>query len=585
QAWVCLAAADLRGDSFPMEEGSLGVLRSNNRFSKRSRVIDDGDAERGMDSESDSPLRAAPEHNQVPTSSPAMESFKDKLMSKVNLVKNVGIDVNRLDDVYDNLNDVDDVEISKGEKGPSIQFSERAMSQLCKPWQNALIIKLLGRSHTFNYLQSRLQQKWSLKGGWKLVDLINDYYVVKFDLEEDLNFVLTGGPWIIGGQYLIMQKWRSGFCPASAQITRMAAWIRVSALQLECFDVWALKRIGNLLGKLLKIDTLTTSQNRGKFARLCVEIDLTKPLEAFVQINQVWYNIEYEGLPEICYTCGLYGHKKESCELNKNLSDKKAGEGSGIGAEEALGDDFVMEKEGIVENLRGPWMIVQNRRKPKSGVKDGGNRGAGGPSMGSRFDALGKMNEDFDRNGGFDTGKTNLVEPNHIGTSKGGGGMGKKLWTKSKASKSGARPVLNDISNKAFKEKINVHSVFSKVSRPSNPTPAVVTHKGNLVADGKINPKPISLNEQLAHWVNGQNAYNATGAYQFGHQPPNIRGENTKHVEVRDTIAVVDPLALPNNGDLIPADNMDLGEGHIDPPMEAPNDCTSIDSGGINLEL
>lgn len=126
-----------------------------------------------------------------------------------------------------------------------------------------------------------------LKRWWKLVDLVNDYYVVKFELEEDLNFVLTRGPWIITGQYLVMQKWRPGFCPAMAQITQMAAWIHVSALQLECFYVQALKRIGNLLGKLLKIDSLTTAQ-----------------------INQTWYIIKYEGLPNICYLCGRYGHKR-----------------------------------------------------------------------------------------------------------------------------------------------------------------------------------------------------------------------------------------------------------------------------------
>ncbi|CAL8990508.1 unnamed protein product, partial [Prunus brigantina] len=100
----------------------------------------------------------APEHNQAPISSHATESFRDKLMNKVNLVENVGIDVNRLGDAYDDAKDDDDVVVSKGEKGPSIQFSKRAMSRLCKPWQNALIIKLLGRSHTYNYLQSRLRR-------------------------------------------------------------------------------------------------------------------------------------------------------------------------------------------------------------------------------------------------------------------------------------------------------------------------------------------------------------------------------------------------------------------------------------------
>lgn len=129
---------------------------------------------------------------------------------------------------------------------------------------------------------------------------------------------------MIAGQYLTMQKWRTGFSPANAHITRIAIWIRVSAIQLECFDVWALKRIGNLLGKMLKIDALTTSQNRGKFARLCVELDLTKPLDAFVQINENLYNIEYERLPEICYLCGHYGHKRKICNLQ---TEKQAKEG------------------------------------------------------------------------------------------------------------------------------------------------------------------------------------------------------------------------------------------------------------------
>lgn len=145
----------------------------------------------------------------------------------------------------------------------------------------------------------------------------------------------------------------------------MAAWLRVSTIQLECFDVWSLKRIGNLLGKLLKIDSLTTTQNCGKFARLCVELDLTKPLEAFVQINQNWYNIEYEGLPEICYLCGPYGHEREACTWKHEVQTKQNGNGQkdacmGIEATEGSGTNK-LAKDG----LRGPWMVVPPRRKTK----------------------------------------------------------------------------------------------------------------------------------------------------------------------------------------------------------------------------
>lgn len=36
------------------------------------------------------------------------------------------------------------------------------------------------------------------------MDLMNYYFVTKFELEEDLNFALTEGPWIVAGHYLVL---------------------------------------------------------------------------------------------------------------------------------------------------------------------------------------------------------------------------------------------------------------------------------------------------------------------------------------------------------------------------------------------
>ncbi|XP_021825377.1 uncharacterized protein LOC110766368 [Prunus avium] len=293
------------------------------------------------------------EQGPVPNSTFGVERFRDKLMNKVNLEKNVGIDISSLDADYDDLNDDEDVQISHGERGPSIQFSDRAMDRLCKPWRNALIV--------------RLQQKWSLKGAWKLVDLVNDYYVVKFDLKEDLNFVLTGGPWIIAGQYLI----------------------------------------GNLLGKLLKIDSLTTAQNCGKFARLCVELDLTKPLEAFVQINQNWNNIEYE--------------------------------------ESTVGDD---------ECSRGPWMNVQSRRRHKLDFEVFGGKGSGAKVKGSCFDALRNISDNFGTDEAVSDVFVEQDKSNFNSSFLPDMEHGKKVWTKTKNAKPVFRSALNDISNKPFEGKV-----------------------------------------------------------------------------------------------------------------------------------
>src|ERR1044072_597605 len=64
---------------------------------------------------------------------------------------------------------------------------------------------------------------------------------------------------------------------------------------------------------LLKVDRLTSIHSRGKFARICVEIDIQKKLVPKVKVMGEVLNLEYEGLHQVCFRCGVYGHKKEFC--------------------------------------------------------------------------------------------------------------------------------------------------------------------------------------------------------------------------------------------------------------------------------
>lgn len=52
---------------------------------------------------------------------------------------------------------------------------------------------------------------------------------------------------------------------------------------------------------------------RGKFARVCGEIDLDNPRILFVSVMGHIQLYEYEGLHQICFGCGQYGHKDELC--------------------------------------------------------------------------------------------------------------------------------------------------------------------------------------------------------------------------------------------------------------------------------
>ncbi|KAL5777519.1 hypothetical protein ACOSP7_010445 [Xanthoceras sorbifolium] len=206
-----------------------------------------------------------------------------------------------------------DFQFDEGPNGTELLMSSDIKAQLYKAWSNALILKIMRRPHTLNYMLQKLNQKWSLIRQWQLTDLEDVYFVARFQMDVDLEYVLTGGPWIISNQYLVVQKWRSNFVPGEEPIKRMLVWIRLSKLPMEWIDVDVLRNIGSILGNVCKVDSFTKAQSRGRFARICVELDITMPLKSSLTADKRTIKVEYESLGIICFGCGKVGHVQDNC--------------------------------------------------------------------------------------------------------------------------------------------------------------------------------------------------------------------------------------------------------------------------------
>lgn len=172
---------------------------------------------------------------------------------------------------------------------------------------------LLGKKVNFKVLENNLTRKWSKKGSIPLVDMADGYFLVHFMATEDYNLALFEGPWLVADHYLIVQRWVPIFLQNAEQPKKVAVWVRIPRLPLELYNARFLWRIGSHLGSMLKIDKLTSIHSRGQFARICVEMDLEKPLCPFIVIRGHKLLLEYEGLHLICFNCGRYGHKSNKC--------------------------------------------------------------------------------------------------------------------------------------------------------------------------------------------------------------------------------------------------------------------------------
>lgn len=119
---------------------------------------------------------------------------------------------------------------------------------------------------------------------------------------------MLNGPWVIKNHYLHVRRWEPNFMPKTTTIDSLLVWVRFPVVPVEYFNERWLIRAGNQIGKAVKVDRTTLIASRGKFARVCVEIDLTKPLKAgYSQRGKRW-PIQYKGLHSLCFTCGRYGH-------------------------------------------------------------------------------------------------------------------------------------------------------------------------------------------------------------------------------------------------------------------------------------
>lgn len=119
-------------------------------------------------------------------------------------------------------------------------------------------------------------------------------------------------------------------------------------------------KLGEKIERSIKIDYAISVTSSAKFARLCVEVDLSKPLLPKFYLRKKVRRIEYEGLYLVCFKCGIYGHREDTCNIGVD-------NGGGMNEVKAIDNPEAMENYG-------PWVLAtkKNRRNAKAkGQKNG----------------------------------------------------------------------------------------------------------------------------------------------------------------------------------------------------------------------
>lgn len=189
-----------------------------------------------------------------------------------------------------------------------LPLSEEETQPLVTHWSSSLIIKVVGKSFSVDYLFSSLQRIWKCSDSMKLIALGKGFYNVSLQSSMERDTILSEGPWFINQFMILVQQWVPGFKPSEAVISKVPIWISLPELPIEFHRIEILRKIGDTIGTFLKADMSAIEQNRVRFAKILVLIELLHPIKDVVWVGSSKQKLDFSEIPLFCSKCNSIGH-------------------------------------------------------------------------------------------------------------------------------------------------------------------------------------------------------------------------------------------------------------------------------------
>ncbi|KAK1303910.1 hypothetical protein QJS10_CPB11g01511 [Acorus calamus] len=187
-------------------------------------------------------------------------------------------------------------------------------------WQYSLVGYVTEKKPFYKPFIDFLYRVWKPKGNLEILIRGGGFFVARFSNQEDMQRVMEGGPWLMGGRPIVLRKWSRGMNMEMERLETIPIWIRLPQLPLHLWGKRILSKLASAVGNPLYMDSSTANRSRIEYARICVEISASSPLPDFIRLREEGLiktlQVEYEWKPSPCRSCNTFGHSDSQCPIS-----------------------------------------------------------------------------------------------------------------------------------------------------------------------------------------------------------------------------------------------------------------------------
>ncbi|KAL5823861.1 hypothetical protein ACOSQ4_021761 [Xanthoceras sorbifolium] len=167
-----------------------------------------------------------------------------------------------------------------------------------------------------------IEQIWGTVGRVEIEMIGDNVFVFHFQSLEDKAMVWSRGPWHFDKNLIVLEKPVGPGAISQLQFKFSEFWIHIYNIPLACMNCKVARLIAEEVGTIVDFP-IDSKDLWGKFLRIKVSIDITKPLKRGIRMRLENFDtmitalIKYERLPDFCYGCGFIGHSFRECHISE----------------------------------------------------------------------------------------------------------------------------------------------------------------------------------------------------------------------------------------------------------------------------